>query len=156
MRENMQSKAKTAAQYLAELTPERREAISTVRKVILKNLPKGYEESMQYGMISYIIPLTRYPKTYNGQALGIAALASQKNYMALYLMNIYGDKKTEDWFRKRFRESGRKPDMGKSCIRFKKLDDLPLVVIGEAIARTSVEDFIALYEKSRKPKLFRQ
>ena len=86
----MQSKATTVKEYLAELPPDRRAAISAVRKVILENLPEGYEEGMEYGMIGYFIPLKRYPVTYNGQPLGIAALASQKNYMSVYLMNVYG------------------------------------------------------------------
>ena len=146
-----QSKAKTADAYLAELTPERREAVASVRQIILDHLPEGYEESMQYGMIGYVIPLDRYPITYNKQPLGIAALASQKNYMSLYLMNVYGDEETERWFTERYVASCKKLNMGKSCVRFKTLDDLPVDLIGEAIARTPVADFIALYEASRSP-----
>src|SRR3989344_1849247 len=130
----VQSNAKTVEAYLKELPTERKEAISAVRKVILKNLPRGYEECMQYGMISYVIPLEKYPDTYNKQALGIVALASQKNYMSVYLMAIYGGKKTEKWFAEEYRKSGKKLDMGKSCIRFRKLDDLPLELIGKAVA----------------------
>ena len=145
-----QSKAKTVEQYLEELPPERREALQAVREVILKNLPSGYEETMQYGMIGYGIPLERFPNTYNGQPLGIAALASQKNYMSLYLMNVYGHPETETWFRERYRASGKKLDMGKSCVRFRKLDDLPLDLVGETVARTPVDEFIRVYEQSRK------
>ena len=144
------SKARTVKQYLAGLPPDRRAALAAARKVILDHLPKGYEETMQYGMISYVIPLKRYPNTYNRQPLGIACLASQKNYMVLYLMNVYGDKKIELWFRERYQASGKKLDMGKSCIRFRKIDDLPLELIGKAVARTSVEKFIEQYEKARK------
>jgi hypothetical protein len=146
----MLGKATTIKEYLESLPPERREAILKVREVILKNLPAGYEEGIQYGMIGYYIPLSRYPKTYNNQPLGLAALASQKNYMSLYLINIYSDAETLQWFKDTCIKNGKKLDMGKSCIRFKRLDDLPLETVGQAIARTSVNDFIALYESSRK------
>jgi hypothetical protein len=143
------SAAQTVTEYLGELPPDRRDAISAVRKVILSNLPKGYEEGMQYGMIGYFIPLSTYPETYNGQALGIAALVSQKNYMSLYLMAVYGNPAIEEWFTRRFKESGKKLDMGKSCVRFKKLDDLPLDLIGETIAKVPVDEYIRYYEASR-------
>jgi len=146
----VQSRAKTVKAYLAELPPNRREAISAVRKVILDNLPKGYEEAMNWGMICYQVPLSCCPDTYNGQPLGIAALASQKQYMSIYLMNVYGDKETEAWFRAGFKQAGKKLDMGKSCVRFRKLDDLPLDLIGQAIARTPVETLIAVYERAKK------
>jgi hypothetical protein len=140
------SKATTVKEYLDELPAERRKAISAVRKTIRKHLPEGFKEGMQYGMIGYFIPLKRYPTTYNGQPLGIAALASQKNYMALYLMAVYGDPKLEKWFKSAFAKAGKKLDMGKSCVRFKSLDDLPLDVIGEVVSSVSVDDFIARYE----------
>ena len=144
-----QSKAETVEEYLAELSPERRSEIATVRKVILDNLPDGYVERMQYGMISYVIPLETYPVTYNKQPLGLASLASQKNYMSLYLMNVYGDTDTERWFHEEYRASGKKLDMGKSCVRFKKVEDLPLELIGQTIARTSPDEFIERYETLR-------
>ncbi len=147
----MQSKAKTVAAYLKELPADRREAISAVRKVILENLPKGYQEAMLWGMITYAIPLKTYPNTYNKQPLCYAALASQKNHMAVYLMNVYGHKPTEKWFRQSFKAAGKRLDMGKSCVRFRKLEDLPLDVIGEAVSRTPAEAYIRFYEKSRKP-----
>jgi hypothetical protein len=137
------SKATTVAKYLAELPADRRAAISRVRDTILANLPEGYEEGMQYGMIGYYVPLSRFGDTYNGQPAGIAALASQKQYMALYLMTVYGDPKTEAWFRGAFAKAGKKLDMGKSCVRFKTLEDLPLSVIGETIARVGVDEFLA-------------
>ena len=143
------SSAQTVEEYLAELAPDRREAISAVRKVILDNLPTGYEEMMQFGMIGYVIPLERYPVTYNKQALQYAALASQKHYMSVYLMNVYGDPDSEQWFAEQYRASGKRLDMGKSCVRFKKLDDLPLDLIGRAIARTPVDAYIEVYEAAR-------
>ena len=145
-----QSKAQTVGEYLAELPPDRREAIAAVRKGILDRLPGGYEETMQSGMIGYVIPLERYPVTYNRQPLVYAALASHKSYMSLYLMNVYGDEDTEKWFSEQYRASGKKLNMGKSCVRFKRLEDLPLGVIGQAIGRTEVTDFIERYEASRR------
>jgi hypothetical protein len=147
----MQSKAKTVKQYLAELPADRREAISAVRDVILKNLPKGYEEGMQYGMIGYYVPHSVYPPGYHcdpKQPLPFASLASQKNHMALYLTCQYGDEEHEAWFRDAWAKTGRKLDMGKSCIRFKKLDDVPLTVIGQAIKRMPVTKFVAQYEST--------
>ena len=149
----VQSKAKTVEQYLAELPPDRREAINAVRKVILRNLPDGFEEVMQYGMISYVVPHKLFPAGYHcdpTQPLTYAGLASQKNYMALYLMCIYGHQETNDWFVKTYKATGKKLDMGKSCVRFKKLEDLPLDVIGQAIARVPVDKYIKTYEELRK------
>ena len=143
------SSAQTVEEYLAELAPDRREAIDAVRKVILDNLPAGYEEMMQFGMIGYVIPLERYPVTYNKQALQYAALASQKHYMSVYLMSVYSDSDSEQWFAEQYRASGKKLDMGKSCVRFKKLDDLSLDLIGRAIARTPVDAYIEVYEAAR-------
>lgn len=145
-----QGKAESPEELLASLPPDRREALSRVREVILANLPPGYVESMQYGMIGYNIPLERYPDTYNGQPLGYVALANQKRHMSLYLMGVYGSKEVERWFRQRYAESGKKLDMGKACLRFRRLDDLPLDLIGETIARTSVERYIAGYEAARR------
>jgi hypothetical protein len=131
------SKATTVKAYLAELPAERRSALSAVRKVILKNLDKDYEEGMQYGMIGYYVPHRVFPAGYHcdpKQPLPFAGLASQKNYMSLYLMS---------WFRKAWAKTGKKLDMGKACIRFKKLEDVPLEVIGEAIARVPAKKYIA-------------
>ena len=149
----IKSKAKSVREYLDSLPEDRRAMIRAVREVILKHLPKGYQEIMQYGMISYAVPLSLYPPGYHcgkDVPLPYACLASQKNYLSLYLCNIYGDKGTEKWFRTEFKVRGKKLDMGKSCVRFKKVEDLPLDVIGKAIARTPVRDFIALYEKAIK------
>ena len=120
------SKATTVEEYLDELADDRRETVEAVRDVVTANLPDGYEETVQFGMISYVVPLERYPKTYNRQALQYAALASQKNYVSLYLMNVYGDQETERWFLDRYKASGKRLDMGKSCVRFKSVEDLPL------------------------------
>ncbi len=145
----MQSDATTVEEYLAELEPDRKEPVSALRDVILENLPDGYEEVMQYGMISYVVPTSILADTYNGQPLMYAALASQKRHMSLYLTNVYGDEGSAEWFRKRYAESGKKLNMGKSCVRFRKLEDLPLEVVGEAIALTPMDEFLEIYRASR-------
>lgn len=149
----MQSKAKTVAEYLKGLPADRRAAIESVRKVVNANVDKGFAEGMQYGMIGWHVPHRVYPPGYHcdpKQPLPFAALASQKNYMSLYLMSVYADAEEEGWLRKRFAEAGKKLDMGKCCIRFKKIEDLPLEVIGEAIAMVSAERHIEHYERSRR------
>jgi hypothetical protein len=128
------STATTVEQYLEELPDDRRAVIAAVRKVITKNLPAGYQETMNWGMIAYEVPLERFPKTYNGQPLMYAALAAQKNHYAVYLISIYADGKPAGWFAEEFRKAGKKLDMGKSCVRFRKVEDLPLETIGRAIA----------------------
>ena len=143
------SEVSSPDEYIAQLPPERREAISAVREVIRKNLPPGYEEGMEFGMIAYYVPLDRFPDTYNGRPLGLAAIASQKNHMALYLNNVYGDRDTEAWFKERYAESGKRLDMGKSCVRFRHLEDLPLDVIGETIARTDLDRYLEHYQTAR-------
>ena len=143
------SKADSPESYLAGLSPERRETLARVREVVLENLPDGYEEGMQFGMISYHVPLERYPETYNGRPLGVVGLASQKNYVSLYLLGVCYDPEAERWFEERLRASGKKLDMGRSCVRFKRPNDLPLDVIGEAIARVAPEDLIRQYEALR-------
>jgi hypothetical protein len=144
------SKATTVAGYLAELPADRRKTVSAVRAVVRRNLPKGYKESIGYGMICYTVPLSTYPDTYNGQPLCYAAVAAQKHYCALYLMNVYGDSTTANAFRDGFRKAGKKLDMGKSCVRFKTADDLPLDVIGRTIAATPMKAFIETYERARR------
>jgi uncharacterized protein YdhG (YjbR/CyaY superfamily) len=143
------SDAQSADEMIAALAPERREAIATVREVIRANLPAGFEEGMQFGMIGWYVPLERFPDTYNGQPLGLVSLASQKNYMALYLNTVYGDPATERWFRARWATTGKKLDMGKSCVRFRTLDELPLDLIAETVARVPVDAYIARYEEAR-------
>lgn len=148
----VRSNAVTVEEYMDELVPDRREQIELVRDVVLKNLPEGYTEAMNWGMITWEIPLERYPKTYNKQPLMYAALASQKNYMSLYLMCVYShDGKMTD-FERRYKESGKKLNMGKSCVRFKSADDLPMDLIADTIASTPVDDYIEIYEATRKKK----
>lgn len=141
----------SVAQYLAQLPADRRAAIAAVRDTINANLPAGYVEGIQYGMIGWCVPLSRYPDTYNGQPLGLAALASQKQHMALYLMSVYGDPALEAWFKRAYAASGKPLDMGKSCVRFKSLDALPLDVIAEAIRKVPVDAFLACYEAVKRP-----
>ena len=136
--------------YIEALPGDRQTAMSVVRNVILENLPAGYEETIQHGMICYVIPLAIYPVTYNNLPLMFTGLASQKNYMTVYLMNIYGNPADEEWFVDRYKSTGKKLNMGKSCVRFKTLDDLPIDLIGEAVAKTSASSYIQLYEDSRK------
>jgi hypothetical protein len=141
----MQSKATTVEQYLSQLPEDRRSAIEAVRRVILKNLDQDYEEGMQYGMIGYYVPHHVYPAGYHcdpRQPLTYAALGSQKNYMSLYLMCVYGSGEHSKWFQEAWAKTGKKLDMGKSCVRFKKLDDLALDVIGEAIKRVPAKKYI--------------
>jgi hypothetical protein len=143
----------TIDEYLATMAPDRREAISKVRTVILENLPTGYEEAIQYGMIGYFVPLAVLPKTYNGLPLGYAALANCKGYMSLYLNNVYSDPETERWFRAAYAASGKTLRMGKSCVNFKRLSDLPLDVIGQVIARTPMDEFVTRYQAARGARL---
>jgi uncharacterized protein YdhG (YjbR/CyaY superfamily) len=139
----MRSNAATVAEYLAELPADRREAVEAVRQTILENLPAGYEEVMNWGMITYQVPLETYPDTYNGKPLMYAALASQKNHMAVYLTGIYMDDEERQKFEEAYRATGKRYDVGKSCVRFKKLDDLPLALIGKSIALFGVEEYVA-------------
>lgn len=145
----MQSKATSVDDYLKELPEDRRAAISKVRQVIRKNLPKGMAEGMQYGMIGYFIPHKVYPPGYHcdpKQPLPFAALASQKSHMSIYLMSVYQRPEESAWIEEQFKAKGKKLDMGKSCIRFKKLEDLPLEVIGQAVARVPAAEYISRYE----------
>lgn len=145
----MQSKAQTVSEYLASLPVDRRAAIEAVRKVILQNLDQDYEEGMMYGGIGYFVPHRVYPAGYHCDPklpLCYAGLASQKNYMSLYLMSCYGNTREEAWLREQWAKAGKKLDQGKACIRFKKLDDLPLAVIGEAVRRVPANKYIASYE----------
>lgn len=145
----MQSKATTVEAYLDELPEDRREAIETVRQVIKTNMDQGYEEGMQYGMISYFVPHRLYPAGYHcdpSQPLPFVCLASQKNYMSLYMSCLYADETGGEWFRKAWQKTGKKIDMGKSCLRFKKVEDLALDVIAVAIRRMPVRKHIEVYE----------
>jgi uncharacterized protein YdhG (YjbR/CyaY superfamily) len=138
----MRSQASTVKDYLAELPPDRREAIAAVRQTILANLPSGYEEVMNWGMITYQVPLEIHPDTYNKKPLMYAALANQKNHMAVYLSGIYMDEGLQQEFEVKYRATGKRYDVGKSCVRFRKLEDLPLELIAESIGALDMEDFI--------------
>jgi Domain of unknown function (DU1801) len=148
----MQSKAKTVKQYLAELPPDRRAAISAVRDVILKNLDKGYEETMGYGAICYVVPHRVYPPGYHCDPklpLPFAGIGSQKHYNSIGFMTMYSDPAETKWFVDAWKRSGKKLDMGKVCIRFKKLEDVPLDVVGEAVRRVPAAKWIQIYEETR-------
>ena len=146
----MQSKANSVEQYLNELPEDRKESLSIVREAIVKNLPTGYVEVMNWGMITYEVPLETFPDTYNGKPLMYVALASQKNHMSVYLMGCYMSPEIRKKFENAYKQSGKKFDAGKSCIRFKKEEDLPLELIGKTIGSMSVEQFIEHYLLSRK------
>ena len=143
------SKAATVAQYLAELPANRRAEIERVRDLVNDALPAGYREGIGYGMIGWVVPLDRYPDTYNKQPLAYAGLAAQKNYNSLYLTCVYASKERTERLKAAAAAAGKKLDMGKSCIRFKRADDLPLDVIREEIASTTPEEFIRIYETAR-------
>jgi uncharacterized protein YdhG (YjbR/CyaY superfamily) len=144
------SRAETVEEYLEELPPERREVIAAVRDEILRNLPPGYREAMNWGMISYEIPLERYPQTYNGQPLTLASLNAQKHHYAVYLMSVYMQPDGVSRLRTGFEKAGKKLDIGKSCLRFSKLEDVALAEIGRVIAESPVDQFIRHVEESRR------
>lgn len=149
----MQSKATSVKQYLEELPKDRRQAIETVRTAVRKHLDKDYQEGMQYGMICWSVPHKIFPAGYHcdpKQPLPFCALGNQKNYISLYITTNYGEGEDEQWFRQEWAKTGKKLDMGKCCIRFKKPEDLALDVIGEAIRRMPVRTFIARYEAIMK------
>jgi hypothetical protein len=144
------SQAATVAEYLDELSEERRAVVARVRQTVLDHLPAGYQETMRWGMISYEIPLERYPDTYNGQPLAYIGLAAQKRHYALYLMGVYADSDQERRLREVYAERGLRLDFGKSCLRFRRLEELPMDLIAELVAATPPEAHIAQYEASRK------
>jgi hypothetical protein len=145
------NKAKTVAEYVASLPQERQGVVKQLRTFVKKHLPKGYKEQIGWGAITYAVPLSVLPETYNGEPLCYAAIAAQKNYYSLYLMSAYGDaaqaKRLADGFRKR----GKRLDMGKSCLRFKSLDDLPLDVVADVIASTPMDVYVERYKSVRRP-----
>jgi len=151
------SAARTAREYLASLPDERRDDVAAVRAVILDNLPAGYEEAIQYGMLSYQVPLAVFPDTYNGEAASIACLASHKGAMSLYLMGVYASPERRRRFEQAFKKAGKKLEMGKSCVRFKRAEDLPLHVIGDTIASIGMDQYVAMLrgvdaKRKRKPR----
>jgi len=150
----MQSKAATVAEYLETLPEEKREAMKQLRDTILKHLPKGFEERMSYGMITYVVPHSLYPNGYHcdpKQALPFLSIAAQKNFIAVYHMGIYGDPKLLEWFQKAYAaQCKNKLDMGKSCIRFKKPEQIPFSLMGELAAKMTPQEWVALYERNLK------
>ena len=144
-----QSRAATVDEYLQELPAERREVMAAMRELILRNLPKGYREAMDWGCICYEVPLETFPDTYNGKPLGYVALAAQKDSYSLYLMGVYGDPKKREMLEKAFAKLGKKMNMGKSCLRFKRTEDLPLDTIAKLIAGTPPKKMIAFHEAAR-------
>ena len=152
----MQYDVKSVEEYIAALPENRKPIIEKLRKVILDNLPEGYQEQLSYSMIGYVVPLSRYPQGYHakkGEPLPFLSLASQKNYIALYHMGLYGKPKLEEWFVKEYEERvPSKLDMGKSCIRFKNPNQIPYDLVAELCQKMSVDEFVSIYEKSLKRK----
>ncbi len=148
----MQSTAKTPNEYIASLPEERQKAMTELRNVIKKSLPKGFDEVMAYGMIGYVVPLKKYPDGYHCNPklpLGFINIASQKNYIALHHLGIYGSDKLLNWFVAEYpKHCKTKLDMGKGCIRFKKMDQIPYKLIGELASKITVEQWIEVYEKA--------
>jgi Domain of unknown function (DU1801) len=152
----MTSNATTPDQYIAELPEDRVKAMDQLRKIIKKNLPKGFAEQMQYGMISYVVPHKLYPAGYHCKptdALPFLSIASQKNFIAIYHMGIYANPKLLKWFTDAHaKASPKKLDMGKSCMRYKKPEDIPMALIGELAGKITVQEWIDAYEKAYKKK----
>lgn len=147
------SKATSVAQYLKELPADRRAVVSVTRDLVRKNLPKGYEEGMQYGMIAWYVPLSVFPDTYNGQPLTVCALASQKRNVSLYLLGAYGAPALAKWFASEWKKTGKKLDMGKSCLRFRTFDDLATDVLAKALQRVDANALIQMHDDAHaKPK----
>ncbi|MBD3315564.1 MAG: DUF1801 domain-containing protein [Chitinivibrionales bacterium] len=145
--------AHTVEEYLQSVPADKRRELSRVRRVILEHLPEGYEEVFAWGMITYQVPLERYPATYNGKPLMYAALATQKNHISLYLTGIYLSSSAREEFENAYRASGKRLDAAKSCVRFVSVDDLPLDVIGDEIASLDIDTFIEKYEQVRRKPL---
>jgi hypothetical protein len=156
----MISKATTVPQYLDELPEDRKKAMTKLHKLIKKNLPKGFKEGMGYGMICYSVPHSIYPAGYHcnpALPLPFMSIASQKNFIAVYHMGVYGEPKLKKWFVDAHEKAtGKKVDMGKSCMRYKKAEDIPYDVIGELASKMTTDDWIGMYEKNYKANLKRQ
>ncbi|MEO6238580.1 MAG: DUF1801 domain-containing protein [Vicinamibacterales bacterium] len=144
-----QGKAKTVSEYLDALPEDRRQVVARLRAFVKKHLPKGYEEQIGWGAITYAVPLRILPDTYNGQPLCYAAIAAQKNHYSLYLMSPYGDAAQARWMADEFQKRGKTLDMGKACLRFTSLDDLPLDVVGQVLASRPMADYVEIYRASR-------
>src|SRR6476660_2433659 len=141
--------ALTVDQWLASVPAERKEAVQAVRDAVNEHLPKGYWETVDWGMLAWVVPLATLPDTHNGRPLMLAALGAHTKVMTLYLMTVYGDPKVRREFEIAYKKTGRRLDMGGCCVHFKKLDDLPVDVVGNTIARVSVDQYVERYESSR-------
>jgi hypothetical protein len=144
--------ALTVHQWLASVPAERKDAINAVRDAVNERLPRGYEETVDWGMLAWVVPLATLPNTHNGHPLMLAALGAHTKRMTLYLMSVYGDPKLRRGFEIAYKRTGKKLDMGGSCVHFKRLDDLPLDVVGDTIARVAVDQYVERYESSRARK----
>jgi len=142
----MKSDARTPKEYLDALPPERRKVVAAVRKLVRARIRKGFKEGVSYGMITWSVPRERCPDTYNGQPLGYVCLAAQKNYYALHLVGVYMSKDSLGVLRKGYAAAGKKLDMGKGCVRFRKLEDLVPEAVGDAVASMSVDDVVGMYQ----------
>ncbi|HZY25251.1 MAG TPA: DUF1801 domain-containing protein [Bacteroidales bacterium] len=149
----MQIHVNTPEEYINQIPDNRKEALKALRKIILENIPEGFAETINYGMIGYVVPHSIYPKGYHvdsAHPLPFINIASQKNYIVLYHMGLYSNKELLDWFIKEYTiETKSKPDMGKGCLRFKKPDQIPFRLIGELVAKITVDDWIGSYERNR-------
>lgn len=139
----------TVSQWLASVPAERRAAIDIVRETVNEHLPDGYEETVDWGMLAWVVPLDTLPDTHNGRPLMLAALGAHRKLMTIYLMTVYGDPKIRKEFEAAYRKTGKKLDMGGSCVHFRTLDDLPLDLVADTIARVSVDEYVARYRQSR-------
>jgi len=144
--------ALTVKQWLASVPAERKDAINAVRDAVNDHLPPGYEETVDWGMLAWVVPLATLPNTHNGHPLTLAALGAHTKLMTLYLMTVYSDPKVRREFQIAYKKTGKKLDMGGCCVHFKKLDDLPLDVVGDTIARVGVDEYVERYETSRTKK----
>jgi hypothetical protein len=141
--------ALTVSQWLASVPAERKDAINAVRDAVNEHLPQGYEETVDWGMLAWVVPLTTFPDTHNGRPLMLAALGAHTKRMTIYLMSVYGDAGIRTEFETAYRKTGKKLDIGGSCVHFKSLDDLPLDVVGDAIGRVAVDEYVERYRHSR-------
>ncbi|HEX2455929.1 MAG TPA: DUF1801 domain-containing protein [Vicinamibacterales bacterium] len=146
----MISTVRTVDEYVGRLSIEQQDVIATIRDLILRNLPKGFQESMTWGVPTYEVPLERYPDTYNGKPLSYAALAAKKNYYTLHLMSVYSNPQLLEWLQSEFKRRGKRLNIGKACLRFKRLDDLPLDVMAEMISKTTLDEYVARIEAGRQ------
>ena len=141
--------ALTVNQWLASVPAERKDAINAVRDAVNEHLPRGYEETVDWGMLAWVVPLTTLPDTHNGRPLLVAALGAHRKLMTVYLMSVYDDPKLRKEFQTAYKKTGKKLNMGGCCVHFKKLDDLPLDVVGNIIARVAVDQYVERYENAR-------